>query len=149
MTLTKRSRTFSTSMCTALLNSLSPNYALAKQVEENDPRIDGKDINYKFPKGHGTINGYLVRPKGGGKRGGVVAVHENRGLNPYIRDVARRVAATGLTALAPDGLIPLGEYPGTDAEGKVMQWKLDKGKLLQDFIAAFEHLKADEIPMGK
>jgi carboxymethylenebutenolidase len=134
---------------TALLASLSPNYALAKQVEENDPRIDGKDIDYKSPKGYGTIKGYLVRPKGGGKRGGVVVVHENRGLNPYIRDVARRVATAGFTALAPDGLTPLGGYPGTDAEGKVMQRNLDKGKLLQDFIAAFEHLKADENSNGK
>ncbi|MBT7770659.1 MAG: dienelactone hydrolase family protein, partial [Rhodospirillales bacterium] len=110
-----------------LLASLSPNYALAKEVDENDARIKAADIKYNSPKGHGTINGYLVRPSGGGKRGGVVVVHENRGLNPYIRDVARRVGAAGFTALAPDGLTPMGGYPGTDAEGKVMQKKLDKG----------------------
>ncbi|MBT4701322.1 MAG: dienelactone hydrolase family protein [Rhodospirillaceae bacterium] len=132
-----------------LLATLSPNYALAKEVDENDARINASDIKYNSPKGHGTINGYLVRPSGGGKRGGVVVVHENRGLNPYIRDVARRVGAAGFTALAPDGLTPMGGYPGTDAEGKVMQKKLDKGKLLQDFIAAFQHLKADSNSNGK
>jgi len=132
-----------------LLETLSPNYALANQVDKNDPRIKGEMIEYASPKGHGKIKGYLVRPSGGGKRGGVVVVHENRGLNPYIADVARRVAIAGYTALAPDGLTPLGGYPGTDDEGKVMQRKLDKGKLLEDFIAAFGHLKSDENSNGK
>ncbi|MDP7650562.1 MAG: dienelactone hydrolase family protein [Rhodospirillales bacterium] len=91
----------------------------------------------------------MVRPAGGGKRGGVVVVHENRGLNPYIEDVARRVAVAGFTALAPDGLTPLGGYPGTDDEGKVMQKKLDRGKLLEDFFAAFERLKSDANSNGK
>ena len=126
-----------------LLETLSPDYALAKQVEEADPRIKGGFIEYASPKGYGTIRGYLVRPAGGGKRGGVVVVHENRGLNPYIEDVARRVAVAGFTALAPDGLTSLGGYPGTDDEGKVMQRKLDGGKLLEDFIAAFGRLKSD------
>ncbi len=90
-----------------------------------------------------------MRPTGGGKSGAVVVVHENRGLNPYIEDVARRLAVAGFTALAPDGLSPLGGYPGTDDEGKVMQRKLDKGKLLEDFVAAFEHLKADKKTNGK
>ena len=132
-----------------LLDMLSPNYALAKQVEENDARIKGQTIEYASPKGHGKIKGYLVRPAGGGKRSGVVVVHENRGLNPYIADVARRVAVAGFTALAPDGLTPLGGYPGNDPEGKVMQRKLDKAKLLQDFFAAFDHLKADASANGK
>ena len=133
----------------ALLETLSPNYALAKQVEENDSRIEGESIAYPSPDGHGTIRGYLVRPAGGGPRGGVVVVHENRGLNPYIEDVARRVAVAGFTALAPDGLTPLGGYPGTDDEGKVLQRTLDKGKLLEDFIAAFGHLKSDPGSNGK
>ena len=132
-----------------LLDTLSPNYALAKQVDENDPRVRGEYVGYASPDGHGTIRGYLVRSAGGGKRGGVVVVHENRGLNPYIEDVARRVAVAGFTALAPDGLTPLGGYPGTDDEGKAMQRKLDKGKLTEDFIAAFEHLKSDSSSNGK
>ncbi len=137
----------------ALLESLSPNYALAKQVDESDPRIQGGFVDYESPDGHGTMRGYLVRPgaggQSGGKRGGVVVVHENRGLNPYIEDVARRVAVAGFTALAPDGLTPLGGYPGTDDEGKAMQRKLDKGKLLEDFIAAFGRLKSDSDSNGK
>ena len=133
----------------ALLESLSPNYALAKQVDESDPRIQGGFVDYASPDGHGTMRGYLVRPAAGGKRGGVVVVHENRGLNPYIEDVARRVAVAGFTALAPDGLTPLGGYPGTDDEGKAMQRKLDRGKLLEDFIAAFGRLKSDSDSNGK
>ena len=133
----------------ALLESLSPKYALAKQVEEDDPRIKGEFVEYASSDGHGTIRGYLIRPTDGGRRGGVVVVHENRGLNPYIEDVARRVAVAGLTALAPDGLTPLGGYPGTDDEGKAMQRTLDKGKLLEDFIAAFGHLKSDPESNGK
>ncbi len=133
----------------ALLETLSPKYALAKQVDENDPRISGEFIEYDSPNGHGSIRGYLVRPAGGGKRGGVVVIHENRGLNPYIEDVARRVAVAGFAALAPDGLSPLGGYPGTDDEGKAMQRTLDKGKLTEDFIAAFGRLKAGSGSNGK
>jgi len=133
----------------SLLEALSPNYALANQVDKNDSRIKGEMIEYASPNGHGKVKGYLVRPAGGGKRGGVVVVHENRGLNPYIADVARRVAVAGFTALAPDGLTPLGGYPGNDPEGKKMQRTLDKGKLLQDFFAAYEHLKADGNSNGK
>ena len=137
----------------ALLASLSPKYALAKQIAEDDPRIAAESIAYPSPDGHGSIRGYLVRPAGGGQRGGprggIVVVHENRGLNPYIEDVARRVAVAGFTALAPDGLTPLGGYPGTDDEGKVLQRTLDRGKLLEDFIAAFRHLKSDPDSNGK
>jgi len=132
-----------------LLNALSPDYALAAQVDENDPRIKGKMIEYPSPDGHGAIRGLLVRPAGGGPRGSVVVIHENRGLNPYIADVARRVAVAGFTALAPDGLSPLGGYPGTDQEGKAMQRTLDRAKLLEDFIAAFRYLKADANSNGK
>lgn len=133
----------------ALLETLSPDYALANQVADDDKRIRAETIDYASPQGHGTVRGYLVRPAGGGKRGSVVVVHENRGLNPYIADVARRVALAGFTALAPDGLTPLGGYPGTDEEGKAMQRKLDRGKLLEDFIAAYEFLKADASSNGK
>jgi len=132
-----------------LLDALSPNYALAAQVEEDDDRIKAETITYDSPKGHGKVKGYLVRPAEGGTRGGVVVVHENRGLNPYIADVARRVAIAGFTALAPDGLTPLGGYPGNDPDGKVMQKKLDKGKLLEDFIAAYGVLKGDANSNGK
>ncbi|HER26998.1 MAG TPA: dienelactone hydrolase family protein, partial [Rhodospirillales bacterium] len=117
---------------TALLDILSPKYALANQVAEDDPRIKGERIDYSSPQGYGTVSGYLVRPIGGGTRGGVVVIHENRGLNPYIADVARRVAIAGFTALAPDGLSPLGGYPGTDDEGRAMQRTLNREKLTED-----------------
>lgn len=133
----------------ALLDTLMPNYALANQVESDDPGIQEEVVEYASPDGHGTVRGNLVRPAGGGTRGSVVVVHENRGLNPYIADVARRVAVAGFTALAPDGLTPLGGYPGTDDEGRTMQRTLDGGKLLEDFIAAFAHLKADSSSNGK
>lgn len=133
----------------ALLEALSPDYALAKQVDENDARIRGETVEYPSPRGHGAVRAYLVRPAGGGRRGGVVVVHENRGLNPYIADVARRVAVAGFTALAPDGLTPLGGYPGSDPDGKAMQRRLDKGKLLEDFFSAFDRLEADANANGR
>jgi len=132
-----------------LLNALTPDYALASQVAEDDPRIKSETIEFASPDGHGAIKGLLVRPAAGGTRGSVVVVHENRGLNPYIADVARRVGVAGFTALAPDGLSPLGGYPGTDEEGKAMQRTLDGAKLLEDFVAAFGHLKADAALNGK
>jgi carboxymethylenebutenolidase len=134
----------------ALLEGLLPNYALANQVDAKDSRIKAEYIDYYSPQGHGKIRGYLAQPSANpGKLSGVVVVHENRGLNPYIEDVARRLAMAGFVALAPDGLTPLGGYPGTDDEGKVMQKKLDKGKLLWDFIAAYEHLRSDANSTGK
>lgn len=133
----------------ALLETLSPKYALANQVEPTDPRIKGEFIEYDSPNGHGKIRGYHVTPAAGGARGSVVVAHENRGLNPYIEDVARRVAVAGFNALAPDGLTPLGGYPGNDDQGREMQAKLDKGKLMEDFIAAYHHLKADSASNGK
>ena len=134
----------------ALLDALSPQYALANQVEPNDPSIKAEYIEYSSPNGHGTIKGYLTRPAGAsGKVPGVVVVHENRGLNPYIEDVARRVAVAGFMALAPDGLTPLGGYPGTDDKGKEMQRTLDRDKLTEDFFAAFETLKSREDSTGK
>lgn len=134
----------------ALLETLSPQYALANQVDPGDPAIKAETIEVSSPNGHGTTKAYLVKPaKAEGKVPGVVVVHENRGLNPYIEDVARRVAIAGFMALAPDGLTPLGGYPGTDEEGKAMQRKLDRGKLAEDFFAAFETLKSHKDSTGK
>ncbi len=133
-----------------LLTQLSPNYALAEQVKPDDPSIDAAMITYPSPEGHGEINGYLAKPAGAtGKLPAVLVVHENRGLNPYIADVARRAAKAGFLALAPDGLTSLGGYPGTDDEGKAMQRTLDRVKLMQDFFAAFEFLHGHDDVTGK
>ena len=134
----------------ALIDQLMPNYALAQQVAPDDTSIETERVEYESPAGHGSIKGYLTRPaNAGGKLPGVVVVHENRGLNPYIEDVARRVAKAGFMALAPDGLTPLGGYPGTDDEGRAMQKQLDRGKLLEDFIAAHGHLSGHADSTGK
>ena len=123
----------------ALLESLSPNYALANQVDPNDPDIEAEMVTYPSPEGHGTVNAYQVTPAGGATAA-VLVVHENRGLNPYIEDVTRRVAKAGFIGFAPDGLTSLGGYPGNDEDGKAMQRTLDRVKLMSDFLAAFEHL---------
>lgn len=109
---------------TALLGMMSPNYALAEQVSFNDPDIRAEWITYPSPEGHGEIRAYLVRPTTVERAPGVVVVHENRGLNPYIEDVARRLAKAGFIALAPDGLTPMGGYPGNDEEGRALQRRL-------------------------
>ena len=125
----------------SIFNSLAPNYALAEQVNFNDPDIKANYITYKSENGNGDINGYYVKPsKVTEKTAAVLVVHENRGLNPYIKDVARRVAKAGFIALAPDGLSSLGGYPGNDADGKTMQRKIDRTKLLNDFFNGFEFL---------
>jgi carboxymethylenebutenolidase len=134
---------------TMLLNALAPNYALAQQIKPGDARITSEKISFASPKGHGSVDGLMVRPASGGERGSVVVVHENRGLNPYIEDVARRVAVAGFNALAPDGLSSLGGYPGNDSDGRVMQRKLDRGKLIEDFFAAYDRLDADPASNGK
>ena len=134
----------------ALVDMLLPRYALARQVDPADPNIKTEHIEYASPNGHGSIRGYLTRPAASsGKLPGVVVVHENRGLNPYIEDVARRLATAGFMALAPDGLTPLGGYPGNDGDGKVMQRKLDRKKLREDFFAAFETLHGRNDSTGK
>lgn len=128
-----------------LLQQLSPNYALAQQVAEDDPDIIAEMITYPSPNGHGQINAYKVTPAGvDAPMPAVLVIHENRGLNPYIRDVARRMAKAGFLALAPDGLTPLGGYPGTDDEGRAMQRELDHEKLMNDFFAAFEYLNSSD-----
>lgn len=121
----------------AILASLSPNYALAQQIEFTDPDIIAEYIIYPSPNGNGEVRGYLVRPAAAeGPVGGVVVVHENRGLNPYIEDVARRVAKAGFVALAPDGLTSVGGYPGNDEKGRELQQQVDPEKLMNDFFAA-------------
>tara|TARA_B110000261_G_C13001757_1_gene324542 strand:- start:48 stop:941 length:894 start_codon:yes stop_codon:yes gene_type:complete len=125
----------------SVFNNLMPNYALAEQVNFNDPEIKANYITYNSGNGNGKINAYYVKPsKITEKTSAVLVIHENRGLNPYIKDVARRVAKAGFIALAPDGLSSLGGYPGNDAEGKILQKKIDREKLLNDFFNAFEFL---------
>lgn len=134
----------------ALLASLSPDYALAEQVAFTDPDIVAEYITYPSPKGNGQVRAYQVRPaKPAGKLGSVVVVHENRGLNPYIEDVARRVAKAGFIALAPDGLSSVGGYPGNDDKGRALQEKVDPTKLMNDFFAAIEWLMQHEAGTGK
>lgn len=125
----------------ALLQMLSPNYALAEQVSFNDPDIVPEYIMYPSPNGHGEVRGYLVKPaEATGPLPAVLVIHENRGLNPYIEDVARRLAKAGFMALAPDGLTSVGGYPGNDAEGRELQSTVDSELLMNDFFAGFEHL---------
>ena len=134
----------------SVLSALSPNYALAEQVAFTDPDIVAEYIMYPSPKGHGQVRGYLVRPAGAqGKLPAVVVVHENRGLNPYIEDVARRLAKQGFIALAPDGLSSVGGYPGNDEKGLALQQTVDPEKLMNDFFAAIEWLMQHDASTGK
>lgn len=129
----------------SLLSFMSPNYVDTLLVQQDDPTIDSAYINYKSPKGGGTIKGLLSQPKDNKtKLPGVIVVHENRGLNPYIEDVGRRTAKEGFISLAPDALSPLGGYPGNDDDGRTMQKKRDRNEMLEDFIAAYNHLKNHE-----
>lgn len=134
----------------SVLGALSPHYALAEQVAITDPDIVAEYITYPSPKGHGQVRGYLVRPANAkGKVPAVVVVHENRGLNPYIEDVARRLAKQGYMALAPDGLSSVGGYPGNDEEGVALQQTVDPQKLMNDFFAAIEWSMQHEASTGK
>ncbi|MEN3752610.1 YghX family hydrolase [Mangrovibacter sp. SLW1] len=134
----------------SLLNALSPNYALATQVEFTDPDILPEYIHYPSPQGHGEVRAYFVRPaKIDSKRPAVVVVHENRGLNPYIEDVARRVAKAGYLALAPDGLSSVGGYPGNDDKGRELQAQVDPTKLMNDFFAAVNFMLSHPQGTGK
>ncbi len=130
--------------------ALLPNYAQAEQVSFNDPEIQAEYASFPSPKGHGEGRGYLVTPKSlTGSTGVVLVVHENRGLNPYIKDVARRVAKAGFIAFAPDALHSLGGYPGNDDQGRSQQRSLDKAKIEHDFIAAAQFLKQHAMANGK
>lgn len=134
----------------ALLTSMSPDYALADQVNPRDADIKAERITYDSPRGHGKVNAYFVRPaKSNGRLPGVVVVHENRGLNPYIEDVARRVAKAGFIALAPDGLTSVGGYPGNDDKGRELQQQVNPEKLMNDFFAAIEFLQKHGSSTGK
>jgi carboxymethylenebutenolidase len=132
-----------------LLESLRPNYAWAQQVPKNDARIQAEYATVPSPQGNGSIKGYLVRPAKAGKAPGVLVVHENRGLNPYIEDVARRLGTAGFVAFAPDGLTSVGGYPGTDEAGGKLFGTVDRGKMAEDFIAAARWLKGRPDCTGK
>lgn len=129
----------------SLMSFLMPNYKDNFLVDKQDPRLDSRFITYNSPKGGGKIKGLLSKPANfDGKLGGIVVVHENRGLNPYVEDTARRAALDGFITLAPDALSPLGGYPGNDDEGRKMQRTRDRNKMLEDFIAAYDYLKVHE-----
>lgn len=133
----------------AVLAALQPDYALAAQVAPDDPAIVTERVRYPSPEGNGEVEALLVRPAGvEGPLPAVVVVHENRGLNPYIEDVARRLGKAGYLALAPDGLTTLGGYPGDDEKGREMQATLDPAKLMADFFASYEYLR-DRDDTGK
>ncbi|MEW2922541.1 dienelactone hydrolase family protein [Muricauda sp. ANG21] len=134
----------------SLMSFIMPNYVDTLLVPPNDPRLDSEFITYDSPKGGGEIKGLLSKPKGhDDKLGGIVVVHENRGLNPYIEDVGRRAALAGFISLAPDALTPLGGYPGNDDEGRTLQRQRDRNEMLEDFIAAYNYLKNHEDCNGK
>ncbi|MDT0690311.1 dienelactone hydrolase family protein [Salegentibacter sp. F188] len=126
----------------SLLSFMSPDYINTLLVSKDDPRLDSGYIQYDSPRGGGSIKALLSTPKEkSGKLPGVIVVHENRGLNPYIEDVGRQTALDGFISIAPDALSPLGGYPGNDDAGRELQKQRDRNEMLEDFIAAFEYLK--------
>ena len=134
----------------AMAEAMLPRYARAQTISFTDKRIKARYVTYDSPGGNsGKMRGYLVRPAGAGPFPAVLVVHENRGLNPHIEDVARRAAVAGFLALAPDGLSPIGGYPGNDDDGKKMQRSLDRGKLRIDLLNSARYLKAHELSNGK
>ena len=134
----------------AMLESLRPNYALAAQVAKDDPRVHAEYVTYASPHGSGTMRAYLVRPaKTDGKVPGVVVIHENRGLNPYIEDVARRLAVLNFVAIAPDALTPAGGYPGDEDKARELFAQLDPAKRTADLMAAYPYLKSRPEVSGK
>ncbi|RLA31127.1 MAG: dienelactone hydrolase family protein [Gammaproteobacteria bacterium] len=134
----------------AMAEALMPNYADAQEVLFTDERIKANWINYPSPGGtSGEMRGYLVQPDGEGPFPSVLVMHENRGLNPYVKDVARRFAVAGFLALAPDGLSPIGGYPGNDDEGRTMQRTLDQAKLRQDMVNSARYVRSHPLSNGK
>ena len=134
----------------SLMSFLMPDYQGNIQVKADDPRLKSEYIKYESPKGGGTIKALLSKPADAkAPLGGIVVVHENRGLNPYIEDVARRAALAGFITIAPDALTPLGGYPGNDDEGRTLQSKRDRDEMLEDFIAAYDYLKNSKDCNGK
>jgi carboxymethylenebutenolidase len=133
-----------------MAHALLPRYALAQTISFTDARIVAQYVGYPSPGGSsGQMRGYLVRPAGQGPFPAVLVIHENRGLNPYIEDVARRVAVEGFLALAPDGLFPVGGYPGNDDEGRTLQAGLDQAKLRADMLNGARFVKAHALSTGK
>lgn len=134
----------------SLLSFITPDYINTLLVKPDDERLDSKYINYESTKGGGTIKGLLSKPDNTTRKlPGIIVVHENRGLNPYIEDVGRRAAIDGFISLAPDALSPLGGYPGNDDDGRALQRKRDRNEMLEDFIAAFDYLNKHENCNGK
>ena len=134
----------------AMAQALLPRYVQAQTISFTDERIKGRYVTYPSPGGtSGTMRGYLVQPSGAGPFPSVLVIHENRGLNPYIEDVARRAAAEGFLALAPDGLFPVGGYPGNDDDGRTLQAGLDQGKLRTDMLNSARFLKSHALSTGK
>jgi carboxymethylenebutenolidase len=132
-----------------MAQALLPRYAQARTVSFTDPRIKARYVSYPSPGGNsGTMRGYLVQPTGQGPFPAVLVIHENRGLNPYIEDVARRAATEGFLALAPDGLSPVGGYPGNDDDGRALQANLDQAKLRTDMLNSARFLKAHTLSTG-
>ena len=136
---------------TAIWESLRPNYAWAQQVPKDDRRVKTEVVTVASPKGNASIRGYLIRPVRAtrAKRPGVLVIHENRGLNPYIEDVARRLGVEGYLAFAPDGLTSVGGYPGDDEKGGALFRSVDRAKMTEDFIAAAKWLKSHVECTGK
>ncbi|HEX9397192.1 MAG TPA: dienelactone hydrolase family protein [Burkholderiales bacterium] len=134
----------------AMAQALLPRYALAQTISFTDTRIKANYVSYPSPGGNsGTMRGYLVQPAGNGPFPAVLVIHENRGLNPYIEDVARRAAVEGFVALAPDGLFPAGGYPGNDDDGRTLQASIDQAKLRTDMLNSARLLKAHKLSNGK
>jgi carboxymethylenebutenolidase len=134
----------------AMAQALLPRYARAQTISFTDPRMKAQYVNYPSPGGNsGNMRGYLVQPSGSGPFAAVLVVHENRGLNPYIEDVARRCAVEGFIALAPDGLFPAGGYPGNDDDGRTLQAGLDQAKLRTDMLNGARFLKSHKLSSGK
>ena len=134
----------------AMAQALLPRYVQAQTISFTDERIKGRYVTYPSPGGtSGTMRGYLVQPSGAGPFPSVLVIHENRGLNPYIEDVARRAATEGFLALAPDGLFPVGGYPGNDDDGRTLQSGLDQGKLRTDMLNSARFLKSHALSTGK
>src|SRR5213075_2093143 len=148
----KRAARFAVGGLTAgmLLDALNPRFAQAQQIAGNDPRLSASRVDYESPNGNGKMRGYLARPaKSPKKLPGVLVVHENRGLNPHIEDIARRIGLEGYLAFAPDALTPVGGYPGDEDKAREKFGKLDQEKARQDFVAAAAFLKAHPDCTGK
>ena len=133
----------------ALFESLKPNYAWAQQVPKDDARIKTEYATVPAPQGNGSIKGYYARPAAAGKYPAVLVIHENRGLNPYVEDVARRFATNNFIAYAPDGLTSVGGYPGDDEQGAAKFRSVNGPKMFEDFVASAEWLKARQESTGK